>query len=77
MYTKNQMTVGELLSMLNGLVKYGNLSLDTPIFMSDDNELNGVHACFGLSEVNKNEFYDEGLYDYKHEKGIILLWFIS
>lgn len=77
MYTKNQMTVGELMSILNGLTKYGNLPLDTPIFMSDDNELNGVHACFGLDIASKNAFFNEGLYEYEHEKGVILLWFIS
>lgn len=53
------LTLGQLISYANHLVTTKKVTakelMELPIYLSDDDELNGVHTCFGISLIEDDE----------------------
>ena len=54
-----QVKLEDLVKLVNKCIK-NNVPLDTPVFIGDDDELNGIHCAWYAQTVSKN---DEDLYE--------------
>ena len=76
-----QLTLGDVLVFANKLKQSGMNDqelLTLPIYIGDDDELNGVHCAWDISLVDANDKSEEGQYllemiNDKYLKGTVLL----
>lgn len=57
---KGQLTVGDLERMISALkAAYGDAAKDIPVYLGDDDELNGVHSAYCLDNIPVREQDDQ------------------
>lgn len=61
---KGQLTIGDLERMISALkAAYGARAKDIPVYIGDDDELNGVHCAWYANEIAPSlECNDDGTY---------------
>ena len=60
----NQLTLGAILNIVNALKEQGMTEKEikeTPIYLGDDDELNGIHTGWYINIVDPNAYEDQNL----------------